>query len=1086
MRNGNSKGNHPRRHRPLGPYFVLLLSLLVTSLFSYYVNRAAEAKDQERFRSSAQEISASIQGRIETYVALLRASAGLFAASERVEKEDFRDFVQSLDVQNHYPGIQGIGFSARLEPEQRDALTAAMERAGVGRFHIWPEKARAEYHTIIYLEPLDRRNQAAIGYDMFTEPVRRAAMERARDTGIPAASGRVILVQEIDPEKQAGFLIYTPVYQNGTHPTTVNDRRLALAGFVYSPFRADDLLNGILASRSYDVDFQVYDAEEQKPENLLHDSSARGAEVDPSYRPRFATNATLDVAGRTWNLRFVSRPEFEVGSGKSLARYSLLGGLLLSLILFFVTRSQSHAHATAERSASELRASESKITKSLTERKQVEEALRESEERYRELIENARDIFYTHDVQGNMTSVNKAGELITGYSREELLKMNLGIFLKPGSLDSAEQMLDRKLAGEERSNYEIDIQSKSGRLLTLEISSRLMLKNGKPTGVQGIARDITERRRAEEALREVDQRVLTEYERLLERISGLAQALGTARDLLTIFRSLKDFTVVSVPCNGFFISLHDPVQQVRTACYGWGDGQEVDTSELPAMPITAEGPNSRAVMTGQVIITDDYMNATRGHPSVIVGPDNGLRPQSSLAAPMAVMGRIVGTIEVQSYKRTAYKEEHVTAMRMAANLTAGAIENVRLLERESNARAAAEELNRLKDEFLATVSHELRTPLTAILGWSRMLETDGLESPIAARAIETIRRNAKAQSQIIDDILDVSRIITGNLHIDLHPIELAPVIDAAINVVRPTAEAKGINIQTEFDSRPTVISGDSNRLQQVIWNLLLNAVKFTPTGGQVRIGLHHVESQAEIKVSDSGRGISPDFLPYVFDRFRQADSTTTRQHGGLGLGLAIVRHLVEIHGGSVQADSPGDAKGATFTVRFPLVSSVAGNFRGSPKSDLKADFQPPLTGLHVLVVDDDPDTLEVIAAVLTRREAKVTTVLSAEEAVKAIKRSWPDILVSDIAMPNEDGYALIRMVRELNLDYAESLPAVAITAYAREEDRQRALSSGYQEYLPKPIEPSELITVVANLARRNKPTNGNGDAKQGTQSHESV
>ena len=260
---------------------------------------------------------------------------------------------------------------------------------------------------------------------------------------------------------------------------------------------------------------------------------------------------------------------------------------------------------------------------------------------------------------------------------------------------------------------------------------------------------------------------------------------------------------------------------------------------------------------------------------------------------MAVMGRIIGTIEVQSYEKNVYRAEHVTAMSMGANLTAVAIENVRLLKLERTAREAAEESNRLKDEFLATVSHELRTPLTAILGWSRMLEDGTLDDSMMQQAVETICRNAKAQAQIVDDILDVSRIITGNLYLDLHPLEVVPVVENAINVVRPTAEAKGIKVETYFDSAPAMISGDANRLQQVVWNLLSNAVKFTNSGGRVCVKVSQGGGAVDVSVSDTGQGIKKEFLPYVFERFTQADSTTTRQHGGLELGLAIARHLVE-------------------------------------------------------------------------------------------------------------------------------------------------------------------------------------------------
>ncbi len=750
----------------------------------------------------------------------------------------------------------------------------------------------------------------------------------------------------------------------------------------------------------------------------------------------FLTAGLLFTFAVSYHLNNVARSQ-----DQSWAPYTLAAGLFISFLFFAVT--QIRARTRAERSAAEVRESEATMRTILAERERVEDELRESEERYRELVENANDIVFTLDLAGNMTSVNKAVELVTGYSRAELVGMNLTDFLTPDSVASAHHMTQRKLAGEERTNYEVDVKTKGGQLLTLEISSRLLLRKGEPAGIQGVARDITTRRRSEEALREADQRALSEYERLLERISSLAQALGTARDLVTIFRALQQFTVVSVPCDGIFISLYDPVRDVRTACFAWGDGLEFDVSELPPMPVNASGPNSRAVRTGQVIITDDYMNTARGHPSVIVGPENGLRPQSSVAIPMAVMGRIIGTIEVQSYQKAAFREEHATAMRMGANLTAVAIQNVRLLERESTARTEAEESNRLKDEFLATVSHELRTPLTAILGWSRMLEAGSIDDPMAARAIETIRRNATTQSKIIDDILDVSRIITGKLYLDLHPIDLTPVIEAAVNVVRPTAEAKGIRIETEFESQPTVITGDANRLQQIVWNLLSNAIKFTRSGGSVCLSVHEIGAQVEVSVADTGQGISRDFLPFVFDRFRQADSTSTRQHGGLGLGLAIARHLVEIHGGTIMAESPGEGKGATFSVRLPSVGSASSPSKSASAGETTKDdfeFNSRLTGIHVLLVEDDMDTLDLLSAALKHQKATVTAVSSAAEALASIRTSIPDIVVSDIAMPGEDGYQLIEKIQAMGFDGDRHIPVVAITAYAKEEDRQRGHS----------------------------------------------
>ncbi|HEX8650448.1 MAG TPA: CHASE domain-containing protein [Pyrinomonadaceae bacterium] len=1050
MKSGSPPTNGQPR-RAWVPYFVLAVALLLTLLAAYYVFHTAEARDRLQFQNSVQHAQTSIQNRLETYISGLRAGSALFAASDEVSRDEFSVYVQRLDFPHRFPGIRGIGFSVRVKPEEIDALVAKMHREGFNDFRIWPEGARSEYHTIIYLEPRDRRNMAAIGYDMFTQPVRRDAMERARDTGQPATTGRVVLIQEVDSEKQAGFLIYVPVYRKGLPTGTAAEREAALEGFVYSPFRASDFFEGILGPESYTgIDWQVYDGQEMTEEHLLHRSSTPNALAHP---PRFAATTNMDVAGRTWSIAYSTRPEFERASGAHLVWFILPGGLLISFVLFGVTWSLAHARAAAERSAADLLQSEKAISFQA------------------HLLDTVEQAVIATDLDGVITYWNRFAETLYGWSAAEATGRNI-IEVTPakGSLEQASEIMSRLRKGESWSG-EMLVRRRDGTDFPAMVTdSPILDRAGNLIGVVGVSIDITERKRAEAALREADQRAITEYERLLVRLASLGQALGTARDLITIFRALRDFAVASVPCIGIFISLYDPQRDVRTAAYGWGDGIEFDVSGLPPMPISTEGPNSRAVKTGQIIITDDYTSATRGHPSVVVGPDNGLRPQSSLAAPMAVMGRIVGTIEVQSYERSAYREEHVAAMRMAANLAAVAIENVQLFERESRARAAAEESNRMKDEFLATVSHELRTPLTSILGWARMLSSGTLDEATSLRAVETIERNAKSQSQIIEDILDVSRIITGKLSISVEPVELVTVIESAINAVRPAVEAKGIQVETAFDAGAHRVSGDANRLQQVVWNLLSNAVKFTPHGGRMQVRLRQTGTEVEIIVHDTGQGINKEFLPYVFDRFRQADSSTTRQHGGLGLGLAIVRHLVELHGGRVYAESDGEGEGTTFTVRLPLAGMQGLPHDGAaatPAASAPDTFacEPSLAGLRVLVVDDEADTLELVKMILERCSVEVTTATSTREALARLEAAQPDVLISDIGMPVEDGYQLIRKVRALAPERGGNIPAIALTAYAGEADRRAALSSGYQTHLAKPIEPSEVLRALANLVR---------------------
>jgi PAS domain S-box-containing protein len=456
-----------------------------------------------------------------------------------------------------------------------------------------------------------------------------------------------------------------------------------------------------------------------------------------------------------------------------------------------------------------------------------------------------------------------------------------------------------------------------------------------------------------------------------------------------------------------------------------------------------------------------------------------LNNRSVVAAPLISAGgmdgqpEVIGVLVLESPDPHVFNRDDEAQVARLATQAAIAIRNAKLYEAERRARSEAEAANRAKDQFLATVSHELRTPLTAMLGWTRLLRSGKLDKLSFERALETVERNAKVQAQLIEDILDVSRIITGKLILDVRPVELVPIIEAAVDSVRPAAEAKGIKLHIILDPGISPIQGDPNRLQQVVWNLVSNAIKFTPEGGNVDIRLKLLDSQALISVSDTGKGINPEFLPYVFDRFRQADSSAARMHGGLGLGLSIVRHLVELHGGTVSADSAGEGKGATFTIKIPLAitreqveAETEKYFESELFSKSGTDSILRLDGLRILIVDDEPDTLEMFTTMLMHTGAVVKTATSAAEAFDWLKQWRPDVLVSDIGMPQEDGYSLIKKVRALPADKGGRTPAIALTAYARTEDRMRALSYGFQMHIPKPPEPAELVVVIASLAGR--------------------
>ncbi|HEY9597146.1 MAG TPA: PAS domain S-box protein, partial [Cyanophyceae cyanobacterium] len=505
-------------------------------------------------------------------------------------------------------------------------------------------------------------------------------------------------------------------------------------------------------------------------------------------------------------------------------------------------------------------------------------------------------------------------------------------------------------------------------------------------------------------------------------------------------------------------------------------------------PITAEVPIAELVRTGQPIFFEDAESFVTRYP--ILTPLPAMIQSSAFACiPLSVEGRTIGGMSFGFSEEREFSEDDRAFMLTLGQQCAQAIARARLYEAEQQARTQAESANRIKDEFLAVLSHELRSPLNPILGWVRLLRSRKFDEKATDRALETIERNAKLQTQLIEDLLDVSRILRGKMVLNEAPVNLVTTIEAALETVRLSAQAKTIQIQTTFNSQVGKVLGDANRLQQVVWNLLSNAIKFTPSGGRVEVRLERwnvgrlnglevgklaglkvrrleenqqpVTAYAQIQVIDTGKGIDPNFLPYVFDYFRQENSTTTRIFGGLGLGLAIVRHLVELHGGTVSADSPGLEQGAIFTIRLPLMELET----TADEQDVVRRNSPSLQGLSILVVDDDNDTRDLLIFTLEQYDAQVTATNSAEAALKALESVTPDILLSDIGMPETDGYMLIREIRKMSKPDVREIPAIALTAYAGETDRQQILKAGFQQHITKPVEPDVLARAIASLLK---------------------
>jgi PAS domain S-box-containing protein len=694
------------------------------------MKRSADASDRERFEVAVDRLQDGIQDRVDMYVAMLRAGAAMLTATGLHTPDEFHTFAERLQLQARYPGVQGIGYSQRIEKADLASAIAERRRFGDPAFHVWPASDREEYHSIMYLEPLDRRNKAAIGYDMFTDATRRAAMERARDTGEPAASGRVTLVQEIDEQKQAGFLIYMPVYDGDPIPAGVADRRRRLRGFVYSPFRADDLFEGILGRNPRPrAAFELFDGA-PAPESLLHRSGAQAG------AGRLTTTRMIDVAGRQWTARVFSTPALDLGSTQALVPLTFWAGGALTIFLSVLALLQVRARERAERS---------------------EAAVEDAARQFQQLANTIPQLAWMARPDGSIYWYNDRWYEYTGTTPEQMAGGGWQQVHDPGELPAVLERWRYSLKTGDPFEMEFPLRGSDGQL-------RLFLTRAVPVRHGGTG--------------------------------AIAQWFGTNTD----------------------------VQYRRDA-------------------------------------------------------ERSLQEQ---------------TARLETVNRS-----------------------------ERAARAEAERVSRLKDEFLATLSHELRTPLNAVMGWAHMLSSGNLPDDHRRMAIETIVRNARIQSKLIDDLLDMSRIISGRLRIEMALVNFDDAIDAALNVVRPTADAKRVQLTVESDGGVHTLRADSSRLQQVLWNLLTNAIKFTPAGGRVVVSVRHQGEDVELSVSDTGVGITADFLPHVFERFRQADGSFTRGHGGLGLGLSIARSLVEMHGGTIEASSEGPNRGATFTIRLPAAVGSA-------------------------------------------------------------------------------------------------------------------------------------------------------------------
>jgi PAS domain S-box-containing protein len=702
------------------------------------------------------------------------------------------------------------------------------------------------------------------------------------------------------------------------------------------------------------------------------------------------------------------------------------------------------------------------------------------------IVESSDDAIISKTLEGVIRTWNKGAQRIFGYTADEAVGKNITMLIPPDRIGEEGEIIAKLKRGERIEHYETIRVCKDGTCLDISLTiSPIRDSTGQVVGASKIARDITARRRMEEALRE-QTRVLEELNRTGAMMAGqleLEQLVQSVTDTATELTGAKFgsffYNVTNAEGESYVLYTLSGAPREAFEKFGLPRNTPVFEATFRGEGVVRSADITRDPRYGKLA---PHHGQPKGHPPV----------RSYLAVPViSRSGEVIGGLFFGHPDVGVFGERAERVVVGMSTQAAMAIDNARLYERikraaeereqlllaERAARSEAERASLVKDEFLATLSHELRTPLNAILGWAQILRNRTQHDEELSEGLSVIERNTRVQTQLIEDLLDMSRIISGKIRLDVQQVDLQDVMKAAVASVRHSADAKNIRLQVVLDPLAGPVRGDPGRLQQCFWNLLSNAIKFTPKGGRVQVTLERVNSHLEACVIDDGEGIKPEFLPHLFERFRQADASTTRKHGGLGLGLSIVKHLVELHGGKVRAKSAGEGLGSTFCVELPLIvvhppadasrehPRGASFQRGKAEGGMPTDH-PSLAGITVLAVDDEPDAAQLVKRLLESCGARVITASSAREAFDLVVSQRPDMILSDIGMPGEDGYDLIRKVRALPADQGGRIPAAALTAFARAEDRTRALRAGYQTHVAKPVESTELTAVVASLATR--------------------
>lgn len=996
------------------PLVVFCGSIAISFEIWRLLDQSFREKSLSAFNEITRDITSSFVNRLHEHNQVLLGGVGLFKAKQEVSRDEWRRYVASLKLDENHKGILGFGYSAWITPEEKPAHIKSIRAEGFPGYLIKPEGDRPVYTSIIYLEPFDWRNQRAFGYDMYSEPIRRAAMDRAIDSGLTSIAARITLVQETDVDKQSGMLMYLPLYRQGASTASIENRRKAIRGFVYSPIRMNDLVYGTLDKPPQDVAFEIYADESGKPESLMFNSVKAEKMILPEgFTPDFSSVSQVDTFGKTWLFRYKSLPSFtqrlEKTNSYTALAISLVASLLFTSISFLLINNRNKAMELANEMTKEVRG----------QRVQLERL----NKRFTMAADSAVIGVWDWLIPENQLIWDERMYRLYGVNPEQFSGAYEAWIKGVHPDDSArgDEEIKQALQGVKDFDTIFRVLWPDGAVRYLKAYARVERDNdGTPLRMTGVNYDITDRLLAE-------------------------QEIGRSGEML---RLILDSTAEGI----YGIDTEGCCTFCNRACIdllGYGSQEELLGKNMH-IEIHHTLKDGSHFPRDDCRIFKAFLSGERAHVADehFWRKDGSSFPTEYWAYPQrkdaSIIGAVVTFIDIT--ERLEGQEELAAITRM-----------------EKIARDQAEKANRAKSDFLAGMSHEIRTPLNAILGMSELLNESALDTE-QAEYLKVVRSAGETLQNLIEDILDLSKIEADKLTLDPVLFNLSECIQQLTSITSVKASAKGVTLVSSVDEAvPVWLVGDSLRLRQILINLVSNAIKFTESGGSVtvRVEPFHqsaAESVVRFSITDTGIGIPPEKLDTIFESFTQADSSTTRKYGGSGLGLAISRRLVTMMGGEIGVRSrPGEGSCFHFTCRF-TTPPVTPELQKQEESPPEVQKGGPIS---ILIVDDNSDNRVVLTAYFRRTEHRIETAVNGLEALEKIKGGTYDLVLLDMEMPVMDGYTAVRLLREWEQETGRPpLPVIALTANALKEDRLKSLDSGCTDHLTKPIKKEKLFEFI--------------------------